>query len=1573
MLKSFPYDKTQFFIIIILITMASNFYSSIFADDTPACITLDGDVNYNGVVDLEDLEKLTAQWLSQGINPDNADINQNGKVDLGDYYLIADNWLNSDNGVVINEFMTLNSYIPFVSQQEYSTIVNGDSTHPDWLELHNRNSQEAVNLHGWYLTDDPKNLTKWQIPEITINPDGFQTFAATKRTFEEFPDNYPFIDDSGIYHTNFNLSDKGQYLALVKPDGQTISWAYEAKYPKQYGMISYGIGSNDCIGYLKAATPNTPNSDIFDGAVGDTSFSVDRGFFNEPIDIEITCPTEGATIKYTLDGSMPTEDNGTIYAEIGQISGTTVLRARAFKDGFLPSNTDTQTYIFPNDVITQIANGVAPAGWPSGSINGQVFNYGMDPDITESSEYGPLIIEAMKAIPTISLVTNLDNLFNSGYGIYVNAYQDGIDWERPVSVEMINPDGSKGFQVDGGIRIRGGYSRAGSNPKHSFRLLFKGGYGDTKLEYTMFEDSKVNEFDNIDLRTAQNYAWSNWGNDGSRNSFVRDVFSRDLQLQQSQPSTHSIYCHLYINGQYWGLYQTQERSEASYAASYFGGRSEDYDVIKVEAGSYTVAATDGTINKWNELWNLAQEGFETNAKYYAVQGKGPDGIDNPLLEAHVDIDNLIDYMLVVLYAGNQDAPVTLSGTGANNFYAVRNRNAQVRQGWQFFAHDSEHSMLSPNIDRTITVSAGNTQNKFNPQWLHQMMMANAEYRLKFADRAHIYLFNEGIMTTEKAQELLMSRAAEIDLAIIAESARWGDQRNDRVDNPYTKAHWWAEVNGFLKNSYLQNRTSILLGQLKNKSLYPQIDAPVFNQHGGNVENGFKLTMTDNDENGIVYYTLNGSDPRIIEGGINPDAMIYKSGVDSQQEIIARGASWKYLDDGSDQGTAWQQLSFNDNNWQQGNAELGYGDGTETTVVGYIDVSTADGIQKNATTYFRKKFTVSNKNNIIALALKLRRDDGAILYLNGNEIRRDNMPDGIISYDTYAGINFVVGGADESTYFDSDIDPSHLVDGENVIAVEIHQTHDGSSDISFDLELIATIDGSGSETQILMDSSVQVKARVLFNESWSAINQATFAVGPVAENLRISEIMYHPANEPEAEFIELTNIGIETINLNMVKFTNGIDFTFGDMYLQPNDYIIITNDLTTFNNTYIDFNGIIAGTYSGSLSNSGEKITLIDAIGTAIQKFGYNDSWFDVTDGDGFSLSVIDANANNDLNEKSSWRPSSIVGGSPGAKDNSVVPAPGAIVISEILAHSHAQSPDWIELYNTTNTPINIGGWYLSDNNSTDEMLKKYKISNGTIIPANGYLVFHEHLHFGTSFALSENGETVYLTSASDGQLTSYRIDEDFGASPTDVSFGRYYKASTDSYNFVLMSANTPGVANAYPKVGPVVISEIMYGPAGNKDAEYVELLNISSQPVSLYDSLANKGWMFCDDGGIEFNFPIDTTIAVGEKILLVKDLTAFNSEFDAPDNTQIYQWTDGSLSNAGEKIQLSMPGDVNNSGIRQYIRIDRVVYSDGSHPTGQDPWPTEADGNGKALIRIDNETYGNDIVNWQAENPSPGL
>jgi hypothetical protein len=567
-------------------------------------------------------------------------------------------------------------------------------------------------------------------------------------------------------------------------------------------------------------------------------------------------------------------------------------------------------------------------------------------------------------------------------------------------------------------------------------------------------------------------------------------------------------------------------------------------------------------------------------------------------------------------------------------------------------------------------------------------------------------------------------------------------------------------------------------------------------------------------------------------------------------------------------------------------------------------------------------------------------------------------------------------------------------GENILALHaLNMQH--SSDFLMRFELIGKQGTEGawalsSSAQLYsdpleLDQTSTLRARTLENGEWSAQSFRKFSFGNPVNDLRITELMFHPEIS-ETEYIELQNTGTEDLDLRGLYFDQGISFTFGSEMLAAGERILLVENQIFFESTY--GTGLpVAGVYTGALSNGGETITLRDSAGSLIQSFSFNDGWYDRTDGDGYSLTLrAPFSADPALwAEKDSWKPSARWSGSPGVADPADVPNPGAVVINEVLAHSDTFPNDWIELYNTSNSDVNLGGWYLSDDLNART---KYRIEDPTILPAGGFLVFTQDENFGLAatdpgkqraFALSENGDLVILSAKLDssGHHQGYFEQEDFGASDPEVPMGRYLKASTGTFNFVAMSTETPGSANASPKVGPVVISEIHYHPDWpstnvylNEDYEYIRLTNISDQPVTLYDAALSTPWKM--DGAVDFVFPADTLpLAAGESLYLVKDLEAFQARFAGILADKIVGPFNGNLSNDGESLTLSKPGDMDPLNVQHFIRVDRVVYSDGRHPDAEsDPWPTTADGEGNSLQRIHNDAYANDPANWTSDVPT---
>lgn len=1074
---------------------------------------------------------------------------------------------------------------------------------PDWIELHNT-ANTNISTRGYALTDNPDLPRKWPMPD---------TIIAAGKYLVVFASGKNHITPGEELHSNFSLGNEGEYLALTGPESDEP--VDEFNYPKQFYAISYGKN-----GYFSMPTPGTVNTPVsYTDYVRDTNFSSTRGLFENPFTLEISTNTSEAKIFYTTDFTVPSSDNGTLYTQPLSITTTTVIRAIATAPGMVSSNIDTQTYIFPEDVINQPET---PQGFPrtwgidNSTNNGNTglprpADYEMDPDII--TQFGAQsVIEALRHHPTISLIMKPDDLFNessnsSTGGIYSNPYGGTgnqflpgwgtpQEWERPGSVEFINFNDIAGKQVDCGVRIAGNYARHPNRYKHHLRVTFRRKYGPAKLQAQLFSRTSVNTFDDLILRGGNSESWTFPGSSGNgpgtrgNVQYMRDQFYKDSQVAMGHLSANQEYFHLYINGLYWGFYTLIERVDAHFLSQHLGGTEDDYDVFKQNN-----VLSDGMRDDWETMYAISRSGLFGTANYNAIQN-------------YLDVDNLIDYVLFNFYAGNVD--------WRNNWRAGRKRAAG--EGFRFFMWDGERGLGDQSGNSTYTFDSTGRNWNYHATELHQDLTSNIDYRMRFADHIQRELFNDGSLTAKNSKARYNARADEIRPSLIAESARWGDRQ--RPNNPYTIENEWKAELQWLNDVFFALRTDVVMNQFRGKGLYPEVPAPTLNVHGGHVEKGVPLHITS--ESTSIYFTTDGSDPRLSRGAVNPAAQIISGGGGEETVLIHAGGPWRYDDSGNDLGAIWRDPEFDDTLWSKGSAPLGFGLINGTTLETIINPL------RNITVYFRQSFALNQAATLTAANCKAQIDGGAIIYINGTEMIRDNMPSGAVTYFTRSSSDGNEGDFDNFPF-----SPQLLTEGTNTIAAELHNISAGSSDMVFDLSLSAV---KPSGPTMIIDKPLTIRARSYENGDWSALTEATFTTGAAAdpENLVISEIHYNPAGTSEdGEFIELFNISDTQISLAGVRFSAGIHYEFSaQQTLAPGEHLTLT-----------------PSEYSGQLDNGGETITILAGDDSIIRDFRYDDSapWPASTDGTGYSLVLANPASNPDHSLAQSWLPGNVPGGSPG--------------------------------------------------------------------------------------------------------------------------------------------------------------------------------------------------------------------------------------------------------------------------------------------------------------------------------------
>ena len=494
----------------------------------------------------------------------------------------------------------------------------------------------------------------------------------------------------------------------------------------------------------------------------------------------------------------------------------------------------------------------------------------------------------------------------------------------------------------------------------------------------------------------------------------------------------------------------------------------------------------------------------------------------------------------------------------------------------------------------------------------------------------------------------------------------------------------------------------------------------------------------------------------------------------------------------------------------------------------------------------------------------------------------------------------------------------------------------------------------------------------------------------AQSVVISELMYEPPGGSafaEAEFLELLNPGSVPVDLSGATFTAGVGFTFPTPFvLQPGARAVICRNPTTFASRYGPVSGLLAGSFSGALNNGGESVVLSGVDGSLLAqvKYGVDGDWPSRPAGNGGSLERSDATG--DPSDPARWRASAEYVGSPGTAGSG---PPNRVVVNELLAHTDPPLEDAVELFNRTDQPIDVGGWFLS-NDPIDPF--RFRIPAGTVVPPRGFRMIYEYqfnlLEPGPgrtafTFGASRGGVVTLLSADAQGVPRRWEDVQEFPASPNGVSFGRHPDGEGP---FLLMQRMTLGTGidnsmdplllnlfrqglggtNAPHALGPVVFRRLRYAaPAG--DIEFVELENVANQPVPLYDpAYPTNGWRI--EGGIGFTFTEPQTMPPGARWIVANTNApaAVRRLLGLPESQVVLGPYTGQLASEGERLTLLRP-DVPqlpprpDAGFVPYYVVDQLDYRSTA------PWPVEAAASDRCLARIVSTEPAHLPANWRAE------
>lgn len=534
----------------------------------------------------------------------------------------------------------------------------------DWVEIYN-STGSAVNLGGYGISNNPKNPAKWVFPDISIEPGEYLLLYATGSADKAQKKNLKL---------NFCISSTGEALFFFDPNGKLID---KLSAGRMKSGQSYGRDGSDNRYYYADPTPGAPNGKGYEGITQLPAFSVTPGIYDNAITVAITAG-EGETIRYTTDCTTPNASSEVYSGELS-ISKNSVIRAAAFRDGYLSGDVATATYLFRSDGVNH-------------------------------------------ALPVVTLVTDPDNLWNSKTGIYATgdqfdpdaasyadtlqsatyyqakfATEEQVDtiWEKPAAFSLFDDNGRQVFTQNVGIRIAGSFGRG--RAQKGFNVIARKEYGKGSMEYPFFENRPYTEYKAVVLRA---------GAQDQNRSKIRDELASGLLEGTDINILYQAYrpTVLYLNGEYWGVYFMKEKRNRFFVAQHENTENN----VDMDIGKGFKQLTYGDNSDWVSLYEYAttHDLSASDAYNYVAE--------------RMDVDSFMDYMIAQIYTGNTDT---------YNFQYYRLKGGK----WKFIFYDFCWGFQSPDHE-TVAYRMGKTPSDVCSAKLFSAMLQNKGWKDSFCRR-----------------------------------------------------------------------------------------------------------------------------------------------------------------------------------------------------------------------------------------------------------------------------------------------------------------------------------------------------------------------------------------------------------------------------------------------------------------------------------------------------------------------------------------------------------------------------------------------------------------------------------------------------------------------------------------------------------------------------------------------------------------------------------------------------------------------------------------------------------------------